>query len=85
MRALAARGRTLVSGSYDCTVRIWDIISGECKWALVGHTQKGTWRRSVVRFPHELTVDIQFTALSWIYIVILPALAQWTEQYVYGT
>ncbi|KAH9952176.1 WD40 repeat-like protein [Amylocystis lapponica] len=40
VRALAARGRTLVSGSYDCTVRIWDIITGTCKWTLVGHTQK---------------------------------------------
>ncbi|KAI0958053.1 hypothetical protein AcW1_006241 [Taiwanofungus camphoratus] len=40
VRALAARGRTLVSGSYDCTVRIWDIISGTCKWVLIGHTQK---------------------------------------------
>jgi F-box and WD-40 domain protein CDC4 len=43
VRALAARGRTLVSGSYDCTVRIWDIVTGECKWVLVGHTQKGTY------------------------------------------
>lgn len=41
VRTLAARGRTLVSGSYDCTVRIWDIITGEQKWVLVGHTQKG--------------------------------------------
>ncbi|KAF6763808.1 WD40 repeat-like protein [Ephemerocybe angulata] len=40
VRALAARGRTLVSGSYDCTVRIWDIITGKDKWVLVGHTQK---------------------------------------------
>ncbi|KAK7467597.1 SCF ubiquitin ligase complex subunit cdc4 [Stygiomarasmius scandens] len=40
VRALAARGRTLVSGSYDCTVRIWDIITGKCRWVLVGHTQK---------------------------------------------
>ncbi|KAF9495817.1 WD40 repeat-like protein [Pleurotus eryngii] len=40
VRALAARGRTLVSGSYDCTVRIWDIITGACKWVLEGHTQK---------------------------------------------
>ncbi|KAF5358268.1 hypothetical protein D9756_001238 [Leucocoprinus leucothites] len=40
VRALAARGRTLVSGSYDCTVRIWDIITGEQKWVLAGHTQK---------------------------------------------
>ncbi|KZP08735.1 WD40 repeat-like protein [Athelia psychrophila] len=40
VRALAARGRMLVSGSYDCTVRIWDIITGQCKWVLSGHTQK---------------------------------------------
>ena len=41
VRALAARGRTLVSGSYDHTVRVWDIITGVCKWVLSGHTQKG--------------------------------------------
>ncbi|KAL4067830.1 WD40-repeat-containing domain protein [Scleroderma yunnanense] len=29
VRALAARGRMLISGSYDCTVRVWDIITGE--------------------------------------------------------
>ncbi|KAJ7824688.1 WD40 repeat-like protein [Mycena leptocephala] len=40
VRALAARGRTLVSGSYDCTVRVWDLVTGACKWILVGHTQK---------------------------------------------
>lgn len=30
-----------MSGSYDCTVRVWDIITGDCKWVLSGHTQKG--------------------------------------------
>lgn len=40
VRALAARGRTLVSGSYDTHVRVWDIITGKCKWVLSGHTQK---------------------------------------------
>ncbi|KAJ7073966.1 WD40 repeat-like protein [Mycena amicta] len=40
VRALAARGRTLISGSYDCTVRVWDLITGECRWVLAGHTQK---------------------------------------------
>ncbi|KAG6828103.1 hypothetical protein H0H92_009188 [Tricholoma furcatifolium] len=40
VRALAARGRTLVSGSYDCSVRIWDIVTGQCKHVLTGHTQK---------------------------------------------
>ncbi|KAK7040830.1 SCF ubiquitin ligase complex subunit cdc4 [Paramarasmius palmivorus] len=40
VRALAARGRTAVSGSYDYTVRVWDIIDGVCRWVLTGHTQK---------------------------------------------
>lgn len=42
VRALAAHGRTLVSGSYDCTVRVWDIITGGCRWILTGHTAKGS-------------------------------------------
>ncbi|KAK0216917.1 cell division control protein 4 [Armillaria fumosa] len=40
IRALAARGRTIVSGSYDYNVRVWDIITGQCKFVLTGHTQK---------------------------------------------
>ncbi|KZT52734.1 WD40 repeat-like protein [Calocera cornea HHB12733] len=40
VRALAARGSTLVSGSYDCTVRVWDMASGECRFVLSGHAQK---------------------------------------------
>ncbi|EJD02168.1 WD40 repeat-like protein [Fomitiporia mediterranea MF3/22] len=40
VRHVDARGRTSVSGSYDCTVRVWDIITGHSRWVLVGHTQK---------------------------------------------
>ncbi|CAE6484306.1 unnamed protein product, partial [Rhizoctonia solani] len=40
VRALAAHGRTLISSSYDTTVRVWDIVTGECKWTLDGHSQK---------------------------------------------
>ena len=43
---MAAKGRTLVSGSYDCAVRVWDIITGQCKWVLTGHQQKGNSFRS---------------------------------------
>lgn len=46
VRALAAHGRTLVSGSYDATVRVWDIVTGDCKFILTGHTQKG-WFRNI--------------------------------------
>ncbi|CAG8689245.1 9438_t:CDS:2, partial [Racocetra persica] len=40
VRALAGVGNTLVSGSYDCSVRVWNIMTGECLWRLIGHTQK---------------------------------------------
>ncbi|CAG8542917.1 8540_t:CDS:2 [Ambispora gerdemannii] len=40
VRALAGVGNTLISGSYDCTVRVWNIMTGECYWRLHGHTQK---------------------------------------------
>ncbi|BGP54082.1 SCF ubiquitin ligase complex subunit cdc4 [Rhodotorula sphaerocarpa] len=40
VRALSASGRTLVSGSYDMTVRVWDVVTGECRHVLRGHEQK---------------------------------------------
>jgi F-box and WD-40 domain protein CDC4 len=41
IRALACHGRYCVSGSYDTTVRLWDIVEGKCLHTLVGHEQKG--------------------------------------------
>ncbi|KIX04222.1 uncharacterized protein Z518_07776 [Rhinocladiella mackenziei CBS 650.93] len=40
VRAIAAHADTLVSGSYDCTVRVWKISTGETIYRLQGHTQK---------------------------------------------
>lgn len=40
VRAIAAHADTLVSGSYDCTVRVWRISTGEMVHRLAGHTQK---------------------------------------------
>ncbi|KAI8603268.1 hypothetical protein EDD21DRAFT_424762 [Dissophora ornata] len=40
VRALAAEGSTLVSGSYDCSVRVWNICTGTLVHRLLGHTQK---------------------------------------------
>ncbi|RGB27640.1 WD40-repeat-containing domain protein [Rhizophagus diaphanus] len=40
VRALAGVGNTLVSGSYDCSVRVWNIMTGDCVWRLHGHQQK---------------------------------------------
>ena len=40
VRAIAAYGDTLVSGSYDCTVRVWKISTGDLLHRLQGHAQK---------------------------------------------
>src|ERR1700754_5190206 len=40
VRAIAAHGDTLVSGSYDCTVRVWKISNGDLVHRLQGHNQK---------------------------------------------
>jgi F-box and WD-40 domain protein CDC4 len=40
VRAIAAHGDTLISGSYDHTVRVWKISNGDLLHRLVGHTQK---------------------------------------------
>ncbi|KAH6685094.1 cell division control protein [Plectosphaerella plurivora] len=40
VRAISAHGDTLVSGSYDSTVRVWRISTGESLHVLAGHSQK---------------------------------------------
>ncbi|KIW00662.1 uncharacterized protein PV09_07849 [Verruconis gallopava] len=40
VRAIAAHGDTLVSGSYDSTVRVWRISTGDLLHRLQGHTAK---------------------------------------------
>lgn len=40
VRAISGYNNILVSGSYDSTVRVWRISTGECIWRLVGHSQK---------------------------------------------
>lgn len=40
VRAIAAHADTLVSGSYDSSVRVWKISTGETQYRLQGHTQK---------------------------------------------
>ena len=41
IRAISACGRRAASASYDHTVRIWDIVAGQCLFVLTGHTGKG--------------------------------------------
>ncbi|WVQ95644.1 hypothetical protein IAU59_002742 [Kwoniella sp. CBS 9459] len=40
VRALATHGKICVSGSYDQTVRVWDIVKGTCLHVLTGHEAK---------------------------------------------
>jgi F-box and WD-40 domain protein CDC4 len=40
VRAISAHGDTLVSGSYDSTVRVWRISTGEALHVLHGHSAK---------------------------------------------
>ncbi|KAJ3191582.1 SCF ubiquitin ligase complex subunit cdc4, partial [Irineochytrium annulatum] len=40
VRAIAGYGRVLVSGSYDCTVRVWDLVTGEATYCFRGHREK---------------------------------------------
>ena len=84
VRALAARGRTLVSGSYDSMVRVWDIITGTCKWVLVGHTQKG-WYHHKRLHGHCSEKESQFTVWSSILLAVKRVQAPWTAQYGSGT
>ena len=40
VRAVSGYRDCLVSGSYDCSVRVWKVSTGEPVWKLTGHTQK---------------------------------------------
>lgn len=40
VRAIAAENETVVSGSYDGSVRVWSLITGECSHRLLGHRDK---------------------------------------------
>ena len=52
---IAARGRTIVSGSFAIYVRVWDIITGECKWILSGHTDESLFFLSPFKSTAVLT------------------------------
>lgn len=41
VRAIATHGRICVSGSYDMSVRVWDIVKGTSLHVLTGHESKG--------------------------------------------
>ncbi|PPR07059.1 hypothetical protein CVT26_005260 [Gymnopilus dilepis] len=42
LRCFDTLGGTTAAGFDDCTIRVWDIISGRCKWVLLGHLEKVT-------------------------------------------
>jgi WD40 repeat protein len=40
VRAIAGAGTTLISGSYDCTLRSWDLVTGSNTFVFRGHREK---------------------------------------------
>ena len=40
---LASIGRTAIAGGNDASVRVLDIITGECRWVRLCHTDAGKW------------------------------------------
>jgi F-box and WD-40 domain protein CDC4 len=40
VRQISCHGKTVVSGSYDKTVRVWNVYTGECQWVFTGHNQR---------------------------------------------
>jgi F-box and WD-40 domain protein CDC4 len=40
VRAIAGHGNTLISGSYDCTVKSWDLATGRNVFTFRGHREK---------------------------------------------
>ncbi|KAJ3148308.1 SCF ubiquitin ligase complex subunit cdc4 [Geranomyces michiganensis] len=40
VRAIAGHGNTIVSGSYDSTVRVWDVVDGRIRHVCRGHQEK---------------------------------------------
>jgi WD40 repeat protein len=65
VRAIAAHGRFCVSGSYDHTVRVWDLVNGTCLHVLKGHAAKGASVKATLAqhaFPYEQLSFSQSTA-----------------------
>ncbi|PPQ75806.1 hypothetical protein CVT26_001455 [Gymnopilus dilepis] len=48
VKCQASLGRTAITGGYDATVRVWDLITGECRQVLMGHQG----------FVHDVCLDI---------------------------
>ncbi|KAJ3303511.1 SCF ubiquitin ligase complex subunit cdc4, partial [Blyttiomyces sp. JEL0837] len=65
VRAIAGHGRVLVSGSYDSTVRVWDLVTGEPMHVFRGHREKVY----SVGYCHELeravSGSMDFTVKVW--------------------
>ena len=68
IRSISARGRKAASASYDRTVRIWDIVAGQCLFVLRGHTDKG-WLLQL----HESSSMSLLLILLQVYNVIIDA------------
>lgn len=65
--SLHALGKQLVSGSWDCTAKVWDLTSFTTKYDLVGHTA-AVWDAKIVSSSDEiyLTCSADKTIRKWV-------------------
>ena len=58
VRCLESFGRTSVTAGPDGSVRIWDILTGECKMVLIGHAASGNYTSFL--YPSYTTLEHSF-------------------------
>lgn len=65
--SLDAQNDQLVSGSWDCTAKVWDLHTFTCKYDLVGHTA-AVWDARIVSSTEEvyLTCSADKTIRKWV-------------------
>ena len=58
----------MVSGSGDCTVKVWETMTGKCTWTLIGHSEEVV-SRGHLNISHqnveELTLSKQTICKFW--------------------
>ncbi|PPQ97772.1 hypothetical protein CVT26_012802 [Gymnopilus dilepis] len=53
-------GGATTAGFQDCTICVWDIVSGKCKWVLLGHSKPGEYNHRSHGADPELIVRRSF-------------------------
>ncbi|KAF9353956.1 hypothetical protein BGX34_011286 [Mortierella sp. NVP85] len=63
--AYSPQGDQMVSGGYDMAVRLWDVETGECRYAITGHTNDVTAVMFSPKGDHIASVSDDMTVRLW--------------------